>query len=174
MKVKKYIEFINKILHNHGLNDKEKVEFVATFNELILEVMLDDEGVVTNSNIECNIEEPPQKNGGIEVGDYVLVKKWDELLEVEGVYLDEEGDIVFSEDENDYFTSEMVHMCGQYVKVIGIPDWLRYWQDRVYVVEGDWYLTDKMIKEVTTVSPDLKKVDNGFYDPEMFEDEWRI
>lgn len=71
MKVKKYIEFINKILHNHGLNDKEKVEFVATFNELILEVMLDDEGVVTNSNIECNSEEPPQKNGGIEVGDYV-------------------------------------------------------------------------------------------------------
>lgn len=174
MKVKKYIEFINKILHNHGLNDKEKVEIVATFNELTLEVLPDDEGVVTKSNIECSIEEPSQKNDGIEVGDYVLVKEWDELLEVEGVYLDDEGDIVFSEDEREYFTSEMVYMCGQYVKVTGIPDWLGYLQDRVYVVEGDWYLTDKMIKEVTTVSPDLKKVDNGFYDPEMFEDEWRI
>lgn len=174
MKVKKYIEFVNKVLHNPRLNDKEKVEFVTIFNELTLEVLPEDEGVVTNDNVECNIEELTQKNGDIEVGDYVLVKEWNELLEVEGVYLDEEGDIVFSEDENDYFTSGMVYMCGQYVKVIDVPDWVGYWQDRVYVVEGDWHLTDKMIKEVTTVSPDLKKVDNGFYDLEMFEDEWRI
>lgn len=157
MKVKKYIEFVNKVLHNPRLNDKEKVEFVTIFNELTLEVLPEDEGVVTNDNVECNIEELTQKNGDIEVGDYVLVKEWNELLEVEGVYLDEEGDIVFSEDENDYFTSEMVYMCGQYVKVIDVPDWVGYWQDRVYVVEGDWHLTDKMIKEVTTVSPDLKK-----------------
>lgn len=157
MKVKKYIEFVNKVLHNPRLNDKEKVEFVTIFNELTLEVLPEDEGVVTNDKVECNIEELTQKNGDIEVGDYVLVKEWNELLEVEGVYLDEEGDIVFSEDENDYFTSEMVYMCGQYVKVIDVPDWVGYWQDRVYVVEGDWHLTDKMIKEVTTVSPDLKK-----------------
>lgn len=157
MKVKKYIEFVNKVLHNPGLNDKEKVEFVTIFNDLTLEVLPEDEGVVTNDNVECNTEELTQKNGDIEVGDYVLVKEWNELLEVEGVYLDEEGDIVFSEDENDYFTSEMVYMCGQYVKVIDVPDWVGYWQDRVYVVEGDWHLTDKMIKEVTTVSPDLKK-----------------
>lgn len=159
MTLEKFYEMTCKVLSDEYLADKDKVKILTTFGECVddeeKEAVLEAFSKVEKIRLTYDKVNKKEVEIDIQVGDYVLVKEWDEMLEVEGSYIDEEGDIIFG-DIDFSFVSMMKYLCGKYVQVVDIVD-SSCDSKREYIVDEDWYLTAEMIKEVMSAKPDEVK-----------------